>query len=325
METTGNITRSGSQPLLQNYLHNYFLKNYQAKTRFRQLGKAPVSSVGYRTISRARFDRDLSEPNDAILVEGVPPADTALQAGLITVLPIQYGKIATVTDVLMAMSKLDVVKETLNALADNAHRIIDKVIQNELLTNMVNVRYAGGVVSRAALTSSSTVNLTDISVISAFLSEKGAPEYDGNNYIGVIDNNVAHDLRTASGQNTWIDVHKYTSYGIKNVFSGEIGTLFGVRFIKSNNLLTVDITNAQGEDITVHMAYFMGKDAYGVANLQAFKTYYVPNTASFANPLAQGARVGWKCDFASVILNQEGIARLECVATQNFKFGTGVL
>ncbi|MDR2416323.1 MAG: N4-gp56 family major capsid protein [Candidatus Peribacteria bacterium] len=323
--STANITASGSQPVLQNYLHNYFLKNYTTKNRFRQLGKAPISSVGYKTISRARMDRDLSTEADAVLTEGVPPSDTILPARLVTVTPIQYGKVSTISDVLIAMSKLDIVKETLANLADNAHRIIDSVIQNELLANMVNVRYAGGVASRAALTSNSVINIVDISVLRTFLSQKGAPTYDADKYLAIIDDNVAHDLRMATGTNTWVDVHKYTSFGIKNIYTGEIGSLHGVRFLTSNNLKTVDIVNTQEATVTVHMCYFMGKEAYGVASLQAFKTYYVPNNSSFSNPLAQGARVGWKCDFASVILNQEGIARLECASSSNVKFGTGVL
>ncbi|MDR0650246.1 MAG: hypothetical protein LBG59_02310 [Candidatus Peribacteria bacterium] len=183
MEKTNNITAPASTNVLQNHLSDIFLDNYRTQNRFWQFGKAPESSKGYRTISWARSSIVNYEPADVLLVEGQVPTGTDGNIGLVTVLPIQYGDITKISDVLIEMSRLSIVEKRSRDLSEGAHRVIDKVIQNELLTNGINVRYGGSKTARNQLTADDKISLLDVSVMSTFLSEKGAPEFEGGNYV----------------------------------------------------------------------------------------------------------------------------------------------
>jgi N4-gp56 family major capsid protein len=72
-------------------------------------------------------------------------------------------------------------------------------------------------------------------------------------------------------------------------------------------------------NIDVYPVIFVAKEAYGLVPLKGKEaitpTVINPDTPSKSDPLGQLGFVGWKTYFASIILNQNWLARLEVAAT----------
>lgn len=67
--------------------------------------------------------------------------------------------------------------------------------------------------------------------------------------------------------------------------------------------------------VRVHFAFIMGKEAVACVELNKMQAYLTPAVPSDSDPLVQRRKVGWKCDFKSVICNQDFLARLEHYTT----------
>jgi N4-gp56 family major capsid protein len=304
MITTGNVNASGSD-IFQTYLKKTFLENFEPELRFWKFGKAPVSQKGYESVTWAKMNKSTASASSALLTEGTTPNATDLTIGTISVSANQYGQVAIITDILEDTTLLNVIGEAGIQLGNNAQRIIDSVIQANLLDNGTYVIYGGNATSRVTISATDTITASNLAQANAFLSTKAAPSFAGY-YIAVMHPNVIYDLQMQSGSNTWIELHKYTDLMAKNAVSGEAGSLFGIRIVRSAFIQTITST------VTVYPTYIFGQGAYGVSSLQNLETTYIPTSKKDkSDPLGQRAYVGWKAAFNSIILQQEALIRLE--------------
>lgn len=67
--------------------------------------------------------------------------------------------------------------------------------------------------------------------------------------------------------------------------------------------------------LTVYHSWVFGVQSVICAELNKVKAYLTPATPSDSDPLVQRRKVGWKCDFKTVIANDDFLARLEHVTT----------
>jgi N4-gp56 family major capsid protein len=79
-------------------------------------------------------------------------------------------------------------------------------------------------------------------------------------YVAVVHPSVSHMLRES---NEWIDLHKYSATA--EIFTGEIGTLHGCRFIESADTAVCGgekyVNKAGG---VTYPTFFFGKDAFAI-------------------------------------------------------------
>lgn len=306
--TRANINNSGQ--LLQIYLNKHVLANFEPLLRFHQLGEKPVWQDGFNTLAWTRVDKLTVSAATALLTESTTPTETNLTMTTITMTPNQYGLYVTLSDLLIDVSPIQIIANATKVVGENLARIVDSVIQATLLSTVTNVIYGGDAANRAAIDSSDTITAANLAKANAFLSTKAAPTFD-DSYVAVMHPNCIYDLQMQSGTGTFIDLVKYTS-AVTRAFMGEIGMLFGVRVIKSSYVQTVAST------VTVYPTYVMGKGAYGVAELQAMKSYITPRAPSDSDPLAQRVKVGSKVAFNSIVLQQDAIVRIETASSLSY-------
>jgi N4-gp56 family major capsid protein len=72
-----------------------------------------------------------------------------------------------------------------------------------------------------------------------------------------------------------------------------------------------------------HFAFVFGKQALACVELNKIKSYLTPAVASDSDPLVQRRKAGWKCDFKTVICNDNFMARLEHATTNAFSNSIG--
>lgn len=94
--------------------------------------------------------------------------------------------------------------------------------------------------------------------------------------------------------------------------------IHNIRVIKSSNIQT--FTNILGT--VVYPTYIMGRDAYGVAPLQALKTYYSKTSENGVVEKSDGLNqrniVGTKGAFTALVLQQKALLRIEAASRLNY-------
>lgn len=181
------------------------------------------------------------------LEEGKTPQASALSVGTISKKLEQFGDYSIVTDVLDMTAIDDNIIKNTERHAMNMAATLDTIARNELITG-TQVIYAPiiasdgaetEVTSRAGLTKNAKLTLNLIAKAVSQLKKNNAPKIDGS-YICIIHPSVSFDIMT---HKDWIDIQKYSN--TVNIFNGEIGKLYGVRFIESTEaaiLVGADLT-----------------------------------------------------------------------------------
>ena len=197
----------------------------------------------------------------APLSEGVTPAGTSMTITAVTGTAEQWGRYITLTDVGPLTTTHPVMQKANELLGVNAAETIDRETQR-VLQYGTQVYFPGTATSRTGLTAVASHKISHALVAKAvaWLRDKGAPTYDGVNYMGVVDPHVEMDFVADS---TFIAAAEYSA--ITKLENNEIGKWMGVRWMTSNHqqrFTTVAAPTATGATVT------------GAA-LTAGKTYYI--------------------------------------------------
>ena len=221
-----NMTTSrGVAPLMQAVLNRHIIETAKptlVHTQFGQKVKIPKGKT--KTVS---WDKMSPLPKALKpLEEGVTPKGSAVTVTRISDEAKQYGNYITFTDQLDFFAH-DPSPKVLNyneLLGDNAAETFEALAATALSAS-TNVQYAGGAVSRANV----NANLTVEEVRKAVRTLKGnkAKRIDGD-FICIIHTDIAHDLMS---DEDWKLPHTYSD--TKELYAGEIGKLYGVRFVES--------------------------------------------------------------------------------------------
>lgn len=192
-----------------------------------------------KTIEFRQFDPlpEITAP----LTEGVTPEGQSLSVNAMTATVSQYGGYVTTSDVL-DMTALDpVVAQATKLIARQAGETLD-TITRDIINAGTNVMYAigktSGTVNASAPTSRASVGYTsgvtnynlsvdDIKRAVRALKRQDAPRIRGD-YVGIIHPDVAYDLMKDP---EWLAPKEYVD--TQDIYNGEIGKLYGVRFIEN--------------------------------------------------------------------------------------------
>jgi len=306
-----NSTSTSSNAFLNKIVKNV-LKNFEPNLVFSQFGEAPIDDTSADNVVWAKFPAlNITVPQSE-LIDGVTSNDIGYTAETITAVSKQYGLYVILTDKLSKKALFNMSSIVSKLLGDNMARIIDNVIQNEVIDNATNRIYAattaGGVraANRAALGSTHQMFTYDIACVHTKLAGQNAPKFGAGAYIGVSHPFVAHWIKTESGAGGWLQIKQYTTAGQENIYRGEIGMIHGVRMIESSNV------KSYASAITVYPTVFMGAQAFGITELQSLETIVKGFwSGGTADPLNQRMTIWVKKSFAPKILNQASIVVFE--------------
>lgn len=219
-------TSEGSAPLFQEVLNRHILKKAETKLVHDQFGqKVTIPKGKTKTIS---WDRLSPLPKATKpLTEGITPKGSTINITRITAQPIQYGNYVSYTDS-FDFFKNDPSPEVLkmnDLLGRNAAETLDDITK-DVLSAGTNVLYAGGVSSRAELAEGLTV--TDIRKAVNQLKRNKAVPFDDGYYVAIVHPDVTFDIQS---DENWKKPHEYAD--TKHIYKGEIGELYGVRFVET--------------------------------------------------------------------------------------------
>ena len=252
------------------------------------------------------------------LREGVTPEGVPINVTTITQTLQEFGAYTTYSDTLELTAIDNVIVEITGKHADAMALTLDDVVRNELNSgsNGCHVIYApkaNGTACSDRDDIDATCKLTPTLIAQAAtqLKKMNAPKIDGS-YVCIIHPSVSYDLTTCEG---WIDIQKYSA--ATNIFEGEIGKLYNVRFVETTE---AKVWRGTGDDCaadtSVYSCLFFGKGAYkvlDVANLGAEIIVKAKGSAGAADPLNQRGTIGWKIPmFGAKVVIPDYLVRVEC-------------
>ena len=307
-------TSDGMTAEMKAYYSDYLIDLVEPELVHDQFGqKHPIPKNGGKTIEFRQWDI-LPEMTEA-LTEGVTPDGQSLSMSTIEATVQQYGGYVTISDMLDLTAIDPVLVQATKAIASQAGRSLD-TITREVLNGGTVVQYAAGEVSsRSALTytsKESNHNLTVAAIKKAvrFLESQDAPKINGY-YVGIIHPFCKFDLMDDP---EWKKPHEYKD--TVNLYNGEIGELYGVRFVQSTRAKKFEGAGANKAD--VYSTLIIADDAYGVTEVEGGGLEHIVKqrgSAGTADPLNQRATAGWKATKTAELLVPQYIVRIETTAT----------
>src|SRR5215212_9850328 len=230
----------------------------------RPLGRRQGKVIEFRKFSPLAIPSGLTA-----LTESVTPAGTDLTVTLQTATLNQYGDYVQGSDLLDLTAIDPVLTETAELLGEQAGLWIDRVIREVLMAG-TSVRYASTATSRITVAAGMVLTVADVRKAVRDLkvqNTKGirggrldGPNAGSGDYVAFIHPRAIFDIQSDTA---WKNPHEYSD--TQNVYSGEVGRLYGVRFIESTEAKVFTGLGAAGID--VYATLFVGSDAYGIVPL----------------------------------------------------------
>lgn len=213
-------------PQMKTFYDKVIIKNAVPNLVHDQFGqKKPIPKGSGKTIEFRRLNpfAKTSTP----LTEGVTPDGKKLDWAIVTATVGQYGDYVTTSDMLDMTAIDNNIAEAGRILGDQAGLSLDGIVR-EILNAGTNVQYGdGSKTSRSALTADDVMTVKAVKHAVTTLKRMNAKRIDGD-YVAIIHPDVAYDLMN---DEKWEAV---SNYNPKHLYAGEIGRLYGVRFVETS-------------------------------------------------------------------------------------------
>ncbi len=218
-------TKNGMSPIMEAVLNRYVLEANKTKRKYTKFGqKVDIPKGKAKTVA---FDKLSPLPKATTpLTEGVTPKGAAINITRVKGEPEQFGNYVSYTDQLdfFANDPSPEVLKYADLLTENQLETFEHLDAMELASGL-NVFYAGEAKSRAELKDVLTVK--DVRRAVTSLKRNKVQPADGTDYIAFIHPDVVYNIYN---DEEWRQPHTYRD--TKQLYDGEIGRLFGVRFIE---------------------------------------------------------------------------------------------
>jgi len=240
------------------------------------------------------------------LTDATDPTPTGLSATLLSATLAGYGNFERIGELLDMTAVDSIVEKAVDLLAYEAALSIDTVIQASISAGGIQV-LAGTATHTSNLNAGDTFSVTSVRKAVNKLLNFGARKHTADRFVGTIHPDVMYDLQ---GDSNWVNAHIYTEKGINAIYNGEVGELYGVRFVSSNaNVVLTNSGSLGAVSSDVYLTHIFGKDFFGVSKLQNLQTWV--DSPSKNVVMNHASDVAWKAYFAVKVLNDSFGVRVE--------------
>lgn len=310
-EMNTNVTSSeGLSKEMKTYYSDYLIDNAIPKLVHDQFGqKHPIPKNGGKTIEFRKYSPlpKLTTP----LQEGVTPDGQSLNMSTVEATVAQYGGYITLSDMLLLTAIDNNLVQATKLLGAQAGATLD-TITREVLNGGTNVEFAGGKSARGDLDAESLLTVDDIKRAVRKLKSQNAEQINGS-WVGIIHPDIAYDL---TNDPAWKDVKTYSDPS--DIYEGEIGKIFGVRFVETTEAKVWAGAGNGGR--AVYSTLILGDNAYGVTEISGGGLEHIVKqlgSAGTADALNQRATAGWKATKVAERLVENYMVRIESASTFN--------
>ena len=250
-----NVTsQSGLSAEMKTFYDKALLRSAEPELIHDQFGqKRPIPGGNGKTIEFRKFS---SLPKALTpLTEGVTPDGQSYSVTAITATIAQYGAYIAVSDMLELTAFDNNMAEITRILGSQAGRTSD-TITREVLCAGTNVMRANGRGSRSAIVAGDVLTVAEIKKARRIMKRNNVPTI-GKEYVCLIHPDTEYDIMNDP---EWKDASEYA--GSQQIFNGEIGKIYGVRFVESTEAKIV----MEGS-VPIYCTLMLGQDAFGVTSI----------------------------------------------------------
>ena len=224
----------------------YFNKTYYdkklletAKTKFvyQLFGqKRNIPRGAGKTVEFRKYNLFTPSVQSNKLDEGVTPDAQALSQTKVEATVGQYGAYVTLSDLLTMTAYDPVISDTTELLGEQMGTLLDWITRDAMSAEASD-QFAGGQPAMSAITASDKLTMIEVRKAVRTLKKNKARRFSTNivdgsqrrpHFICVCSPDATYDLQNDS---LWQDVSKYSN--AEQIYSGEIGRMFGVVFVES--------------------------------------------------------------------------------------------
>lgn len=221
----------------------------------------PGSAVVFTIIA------DLAVASTAIN-ESVDIDAVALSDSTVTVTLAEYGNSVNTTRKLRATSFIEVNPVVADVIGFNAGRSMDSVAQAVVQAGS-NVRYATGgttdPTARNTVEPGDTLTAADVRRVRAeMVGANVAPNF-GSYYTAFIHPDVLYDLKSETGEGSWVSAKTYTEQDHDDLRTGDAGLFGGFRFIETPRAPVFADAGSSTTLTDVYATIFTGRQAIAKA------------------------------------------------------------
>ena len=315
MATQTTTNTASTTYLNKTYIDRELLAFARTQFKHAKFGqKRPIPKNNGKYVEFRRWE--LFDPNDAIggLTEGVTPTSQDLGQTRVEASVKQYGAFVEISDLLDMTSIDDAMEDSVELLGEQLGTVLEWVTRDAMCAGN-SVQYANGKTSRATVAQADKLTVNEIRKAVRTLKKNKARQFNSSDdgksrrphYICICSPDATYDLQSDT---LWQDVSKYSN--AEQIYSGEIGRLFGVVFVESTEAKVFEDAGADSAD--VHATLIFGKEAYGTIDIGStggVRSIIKP-FGHGEDPLDQRATVGAKiAAYTAKVLNDNWIIRIE--------------
>jgi len=224
------------------------------------------------------------------LTEGTLPDAVSFKTSNVSATIKQYGQYTRVSDLLSDTAIDPVIDNLAERFGIAASKTIEELIVDELRNNAAS-QFSGSAASPGAVTAA----LSHLDLIRAMINQKAdyIGPHESGEYVAVLHPRSEYDLLVDTNSGSFLDINKYTDK--RPLMNGEIGRMYGMRFLVSDKMPTQVGQGASSKDIC--SSFVVGEEAFGVVELNSDAMKMIikkHGSAGGVDPLDQYATVGYK-------------------------------
>ena len=295
--TNPNLSTGTLAPGVKTYYEKVFLARATYPLVFKegaQMRTHPVNEG--RTVNFTR--------HNAIGVVTTPigemsnPVTCPINLSTISMTLSEYGMTTNTSRIGSLVSIDEGMKETVGAMGDNMGQTLNALTGAELQNG---TSFFGNDHHVASFTAGDTLDACDIRLMVRTLELAYTPRYADGFYLGKTD---PYSKSTLIADTTWVNGKTYSD--IKDLYKGEIGELYGVRWLLSPYVLSgTEAASTASSTVTRFYSFVHGKEAFGCYDLEKDKPklYILPNQVDSNSTAGRISIVSWAGSYATKLLN----------------------
>lgn len=275
-------------------LHSYYVKKLLSvlypRLQLHKLGKKTPLPEGNGTQAKWLIYSKIAS-STSTLAEGTAPSEISFTTANVTADIAQYGQFVKVSDLL----KMTAIDNVIEELSENLGRAAAETIEDLIVAQLdsaLTIRYANGRAAANDVTAGDVIVMKEFLKAMIDLKDSYVGPHEMGSYMAVLHPSNEYDLISETNLGAWLDVRRDAGQDEKGVLSGEIGKLYGMRFLVSDKMVAA--TNSGS--VSVKRNYLLGEECFGTVELgKAVELIIKPHdSGGVANPLNQYATVGYK-------------------------------
>lgn len=231
IQTTIN-TAAPTTYLNKTYYDRTLLEWAKAQLVYAQFGqKRPIPRNNGKNVEFRRWTLFTPDKVTQKLTEGVTPSSQSLGQTKVEAEIAQYGAYVEISDLLDLTAYDPVINDSAELLGEQLGIVVDNVTRDAMIADASD-QYAGGAATQNDVAATSYLTVDEIRKAVRTLKNNKARRFSGNgrsgHFVCIVDPYATYDLQSDS---LWQDVSKYSN--AEQIYSGEIGRLFGVVFVET--------------------------------------------------------------------------------------------